>query len=369
MTSCFEQITEKNPILSGVILIKQKNHTMLEKTFGTTSIHANSLFPLASISKLISASLLLRACWDHAPDSNIFYQPIASILNYDNNYFGKKAPAYLFDLSIEELLSHKSGLRCYSEHPDFYTHICKNNSLSPVELIRYAFDLDLSPRGNFKYSNTNFALAGLILEKITNASLSNYINYFASKFNLKNTYLGTGLRNHNLNLMPGWQLSNLKLSPCDDWYLDSGYAGYGLISNAHDLALFFEELFIRKNIIPELLLDKLIMLKNNHSSYSSGCMIKKFDNSTAYYHDGAFDGVSCTARYLPKHDTIIIILSNNYINSQELDAHLSAYFDLYPDKTYQEIKNIYLKNNPEQAINYQRATVYALADLLCQSVF
>src|SRR4051812_34729233 len=69
-------------------------------------------------------------------------------------------------ISIEQLLSHRSGL------PEYYAYVDTHRSYEPRQLVRIAMTRGKrSPIGSYMYANTNYIVLGLIIEKVTGQPL------------------------------------------------------------------------------------------------------------------------------------------------------------------------------------------------------
>jgi D-alanyl-D-alanine carboxypeptidase len=74
-------------------------------------------------------------------------------------------------MTIRNLLNHTSGLACYTDNQEFFEELDRNphRKWQPRELIGYALNPEggLSPGQGWAYSDTNYLVLGLIIEKAT----------------------------------------------------------------------------------------------------------------------------------------------------------------------------------------------------------
>lgn len=80
-------------------------------------------------------------------------------------------------VTVRQLLNHTSGIHDYLADPDFarayftpegfFAH--RYRTLAPRELLDYALrhEPDFAPGTSWRYSNTNYVLAGMVIEKVT----------------------------------------------------------------------------------------------------------------------------------------------------------------------------------------------------------
>ncbi|WP_030687860.1 serine hydrolase domain-containing protein [Streptomyces sp. NRRL B-1347] len=79
-------------------------------------------------------------------------------------------------ISVRQLLNHTSGIHDYSEDPDFDRRLAtpeffahRHRTWDPAELVAIAMRHapDSAPGRDWNYSNTNYVVAGMIVEKVT----------------------------------------------------------------------------------------------------------------------------------------------------------------------------------------------------------
>ncbi len=117
---------------------------------------------MGSLSKSITAACLLKLQEEGLVDLD---DPISSYLPSYPNISGI--------ITIRQLLNHKSGVFDVLEHPSVLDSMQANFSRiwAPDEVLNtFVNTAYFAPGTNWKYSNTNYILAGLIIEKVTNLS-------------------------------------------------------------------------------------------------------------------------------------------------------------------------------------------------------
>jgi len=118
------------------------------------------------------------------------------------------------NITITELLNMRSGLYTYDDDPDFWAVLERDPTKvwSPAEVLAIAFKHQpyFAPGTDFHYSNTNYALLGLIAEKIDGKPLaSSFQERLFGPLGLKDT------------LLPA-STSNTLPDPYSHGYLDGG---------------------------------------------------------------------------------------------------------------------------------------------------
>jgi CubicO group peptidase (beta-lactamase class C family) len=103
-------------------------------------------------------------------------------------------------ITITELLNMRSGLYTYDDDPDFWAVLerdpTKSWSLAEVLAIAFKHQPYFPPGTDFHYSNTNYALLGLIAEKIEGKPLAScFQDRFFAPLGLKDTLLPASTSN------------------------------------------------------------------------------------------------------------------------------------------------------------------------------
>jgi Tol biopolymer transport system component/CubicO group peptidase (beta-lactamase class C family) len=135
------------------------------------------------------------------------------------------------EITIRELLQHRSGLVNYTDYPSWLARVNRSPSTRPIDLLRFAASKPLAfdPGSRWRESNTNTIALGLVIEKLTGHSYAH---------ELEKRILGP-LALHHTELPRTRRLPDLA---------DGGFQPYvawaagGIVSNARDLARFFSAL-------------------------------------------------------------------------------------------------------------------------------
>jgi D-alanyl-D-alanine carboxypeptidase len=159
------------------------------------------------------------------------------------------------DITVRQLLNHTSGLPNYSDDPDLFAGIVQNRIWDPQELVALAErHPQLFPPGSaYEYSNTNYIVAGLLIEAVTRHPLARELERrIFSPLHLDHTsFPGASAR------LTGYYahgyLSPEAIPTADGPRLDvTGYnashawAAGAIVSNAADLSKFYRALLSGK---------------------------------------------------------------------------------------------------------------------------
>ncbi len=231
------------------------------------------------------------------------------------------------DITIRTLLNHSSGIPDHTHDERFLQTLrsrLRSNPdfrLSPAELIQFVVDKDalFAAGRQFAYSDTNYILAGMVIER---ASGSSYFGELVRRFleplhlsltgpadrrglpSLATGYVGGG----NPFGLPRKTVSRsiLAVNPMIQWT-----AG-GLVSNPLDLARWakalYEEKALKKPYLDELL--GSVAPDRKGRKYGLGVQIENSEFGPLYGHDGWFPGYRTRMAYFPDHQVAVAIQIN-----------------------------------------------------------
>ena len=123
------------------------------------NITSNMRFGMGSITKNFTATLCLKLQEDNLLDLD---DPISTWLPDIDNVNS--------NITLRQLLGHRSGVADYTDSPDFFPGVIDepNTVWTPEEIIALIGPPLFEPGTQTSYSNTNYILAGMILEAVTN---------------------------------------------------------------------------------------------------------------------------------------------------------------------------------------------------------
>lgn len=175
LPSCAQPIAERLGTLidayvhasgfSGTVLVANKGAVILEKGYGNRdkATHAandsNTIFQIGSITKQFTSAIILQL----AEQKKLSLSD--SLTKYIPDYPRGN------EITIEELLTHESGVYNYTNDP----RLAQGGSARPIPrdsmIARFKYKpLDFTPGQKFGYSNSGYFLLGYIIEKVTRQS-------------------------------------------------------------------------------------------------------------------------------------------------------------------------------------------------------
>jgi D-alanyl-D-alanine carboxypeptidase len=156
--------TAKELLIPGAVILLRTPQGEFTVTYGTTLLgattppHADTHFSAASNTKTMTAAVIMQLAQENKLS---FDDPVSKYVPGVPN--GDQ-------ITIAELLNMRSGLYNYSDDPAIWENMDRNPAKvwSPAELLAIAFahPPNFPPGTGYEYNNTNYALLGLIIERV-----------------------------------------------------------------------------------------------------------------------------------------------------------------------------------------------------------
>ncbi len=269
-----------------------------------TLLQACNTFRVASLTKTFMATAIMQLAEEGEIDLDA---QISSIL--DNNILDGLDKAY--ETTVEELLSHTSGIPNYDDNSRFVASVLNEpgKRLTVEDRLDFARDLEGTPdwvieKYELIYSNTNYVLLQLILEKVTGNNYDQYIlQRIIEPLDLSHTTFSTiktfpdGLSAGYCDMFDNRKLRDVNLFDANRW---SGEAA--MISNGLDIYTFYNSL-LKAELTSAQTLESMI-------SNNLGLLHETIDGIEGIGHDGQGIGYSSEMWFFPKKDLIIVLIAN-----------------------------------------------------------
>lgn len=301
---------------SGVVIVSKNGKNIYKKPFGLADREwgiKNSIetkFEIGSLTKQFTAVSILKLVEQNKLD----------LTDRLTKYFPQYPKGD--SITIQMLLNHTSGIVDYTSIPKFYDlHTLPLKQDSVVSLFKHLPPL-FSPGTKWAYSNSNYFLLGVIIEKITSQSFANFLfENVISKAELKNTYL------NNLDSIITFRAKAYSKTDKGHWKnadymsMELPFSAGAIISTAEDLLKWQKQLFEGK-IISTTLLSK--MTQQYLGKYGYGLFIDSLGNHPRISHSGNIPGFTSFLGYFPKDSISMTIVSNDDANSRGIGEDLSS---------------------------------------------
>ncbi|WP_439698924.1 serine hydrolase [Mucilaginibacter sp. AW1-7] len=313
--------------LNGNVLIAEKGKIIYKRSFGYADINRKILnddqseFELASVSKTLTATAVLQLMQKNKVGLNDPYK----------KYF----PAFPYpSITIRNLLSHTSGLPRDKENIfDTVLKACPDDKFSYHDILatieKYHPPLSYIPGEKWTYSNINYNLLALLVEKVTNMPFDKYMKkYVFNPAGMNNTYFKTNPPTPQSHITRGYYYPKhyyANLKPVDsviEFVNDSKnytvFWGQGsLVSTTFDLFKFDQSLYSNKLVNlailerafkPVILNDGKEAVAGGGVSYGLGWyVLKTVPSEEIVLHTGYVPGIRTVFfRNVSKNQTVIV---------------------------------------------------------------
>jgi D-alanyl-D-alanine carboxypeptidase len=222
-------------------------------------------------------------------------------------------------ISVEELLSHRSGLYNYTDSKDFNW----DPGWTPRELVRLStiHDSLFAPGSQGSYSNTNYIVLGMLVEEVTSQPIEAVLE---KRIFAPADMQDTSMRRSRLSEPPlarGYD-GNRDVTLSD---LSSGWAAGGVASTAADLDRFLQALFGGRLVsmpqVRDMMKPRGQLVDGGFAEYGLAVARRPLKCGTALGHNGGLPGYATEAWLLEGTERSAVVLVND-VAAQDLALSL-----------------------------------------------
>jgi D-alanyl-D-alanine carboxypeptidase len=287
-------------------------------------------FKIASISKTMTAAVVLQLVEEGRLDLD---DTLGELL--PENPFVKLDTLEIYQgvpvgrrVTIRNLLDHTSGLACFmSRDPRFLEYVIEHPQThwTPAMMMDKYYEYHLNrkpafaPGEGWEYSDTDYVLLGLIIEKVTGTTLhEQYRRRIYEPLGLENTYLEFYEEPRGRAPLSHAYYGGVDINENVDTSFDWG--GGGIVSTLDELNRFYRALLNGRLFESPATLDAMLAGTADEERWNYGLGIKRMMmNGHAFYgHPGAY---SCDAYYCPAKD-VSVVLTINQMDSRDRKENL-----------------------------------------------
>jgi D-alanyl-D-alanine carboxypeptidase len=338
--------TAQELLIPGTVVLLRTPQGEFTVTHGTTLLgvtsapRADTHFMIASNTKTMTAAVIMQLAQEgklSLEDPVSKYVP--GVPNGDN-------------ITVAELLEMRSGLYNYTNAPEFSASLDRDHTKvwSPAELLAIAFahPPNFPPGTAYEYNNTNYALLGLIAEKVDDRPLAQAMqDRLFGPLNMQHTELPASTVNtipepYSHGYLYGSSSVALVGSPpyspevlaaaragtiLPNDYTDLNHsfatAAGGVISTAADLAVWIKALVggrVLNAAYQRRWLDSLQpedTSKPHGQQYGYGISQLRWGANTIYFHGGETAGYNSKISYDPTNQMTLIVWTNLAVSLDE----------------------------------------------------
>jgi D-alanyl-D-alanine carboxypeptidase len=232
------------------------------------------------------------------------------------------------EVTIREILSHTSGYQDYA--PEDYPVASQLKPVTPRQILDTwaTKPLDFEPGTQWQYSNTNYVIAGLIIEKVSGQKLFDFLaEHIFRPLEMKSAWNSDQKELTQADAAPYIRnaLGPLRSAPNggEGWMFAAGE----LAMTAHDLALWDISLMKRTILKPESYEQMFteVKLKDGRGThYGLGVEVTTRDGHRSIEHSGEVNGFVSDNEVLIDDGVAMAVLTNHMAGGASQIAQLAA---------------------------------------------
>lgn len=293
---------------------------------GGEPVTPHNLFQIGSNTKAFTSAILLRLEAD-------------GVLCIEDT-LGKWLPQYpaWSKVTIRELLSMTSGIPTYDVTPQWIEDYDNDpyRTFTPEQLVAYIYPTIKTPGTTYEYSNTNYILAQMIIEKASwSHSYKAEVNGLISDYRLDNTFYEPDYYPALVNrrLVSGYYvntdppvLEKLLGTDTKNYSLGWGQAAGGMVGNPRDLTRWVRALFDGEVLQPRQQ-EELESLVSIPDGIKIGQTSEKYPEAFGlgvfqvtgpplglfWFYQGSTIGYRAVYAYIPDSGVIICVYTNSQV--------------------------------------------------------
>lgn len=232
------------------------------------------------------------------------------------------------DITVRQLMNHTSGLVRYEFKDTFTKDLTANptKNWKPEELLSYLFDekAPFEAGKGWDYSDTNYIVLGMIIEKVTGKKFYDIANKrLVKKHKLSNTIPQDGIELKGV--VQGYAGPNNPFGG-KDAMISSGrftinpqfeWTGGGWASTGEDLArwakIMYEAKAFNESLLEQMVYGVAAPMLGRDTKYGLGVIIRQTSAGKAYGHSGFFPGYMTDMMYFPDKKIAVAVQVNTSV--------------------------------------------------------
>lgn len=223
-------------------------------------------------------------------------------------------PAHVRHITVEQLLTHTSGIKNYTEIPAFAEKSRLDLTQSQLGELIANEPLEFVPGERYKYSNSGYFLLGVIIEQVSGKPYHQFMQeeVFTPLGLLETYYLDNyriiKRRAHGYDIFQGYMVNSGYVS------MTSPFAAGALGSTVVDL-LEWQTALLGGRVIGLESLTRMAtparLADGTRTAYGFGMETSGLDGRPRLSHGGTINGFRSQLAYYPDEGAIVVVLCNN----------------------------------------------------------
>lgn len=286
--------------VSGSFAIAENGNFTFQKAVGfadaekNSKANINTQYRVGSVTKVFTAVLMMKAVEEKKISLD---QKLSEFITDIPN--GEK-------ITLEQLLQHRSGIHNLTDEPEFWQYYTTpKTSIELIGIIK-KYKSDFEPGSKHDYSNSNYILLGIILEKIYKTSYADLLEAKITKpLRLKLTKIG-GTIDSSKNQAKSFYFENGKYIAVPESDMSIPIGAGNIVSTPMELIKFIQALENGKLVTKE----SLSKMKNFVDDYGYGLVHFPYEKTFGYGHTGGIDNFRTALFYFPELKVAVAYVAN-----------------------------------------------------------
>ena len=296
---------------NGAVLISKSGNDIIRKGFGKAnhetgeSNTVTTKFRIGSVSKTLTGMGFIQLKRDGLITS--FDQSLSDLDPLFSSFS---------EITLRQLLRHQSGIPDYV--PMVEDAAKTGETISPMEIFELlqkyisTEELLFSPGTSMQYSNSNYLLASVLIEKLAGSSYENYIHQnILQPLNMQHTEMGT-------NSIPshGYAQGYNGTQKVSDYPMAITVGAGCWTSTVEDMEIWCKAVMGYEWLTEE---EKNVIwgmdVAAETTVFGMSWFVSNINNKKFIWHGGDIDGFSSLIGFIPESEGVIIALSNEQDNT------------------------------------------------------
>lgn len=292
----------------AAVLVLQDGQPLLRRGYGMAELELgvpiapDMVFRVGSVTKQFTAACILKLA---EAKRLALDDPLSKYLP-DFPTGGRR-------VTLEQLLTHTSGIRNYTDMPAWYPH--RREDWTPEQLVEFfkGQPLDFEPGSQWRYDSSGYVLLGAVLEKVTGKSYAEVVSELILRpLSLKDTRYGSDAP-IIAGRVAGYRKDGAGVVNAPFLSMTQPYAAGGLVSTVDDLARWQAALDAGTVLTAESrrrMWTPVRLPDGTDTRYGFGWIVWSYEGHAVVEHGGSVDGFTTANMRLPDDHIYVAVLSN-----------------------------------------------------------
>lgn len=319
----------------GIVVVVEDGAVVFEEAFGLADLTDGRPYTLdtptniGSTSKQFTAFALVTLAEQGLLD-----------LDDDVREHLPELPDFGETVTLRHLLTHTSGYREFLNTLGLAgRRLDEGDTIHRDEIVRIVQrqpELQNVPGAEWNYNNSGFALATLVVERVTDQPFDEWVaeNVFAPT-----NMTATRFRTSPLAIVPGQARGYSRGSETGAWQevpdLGGAMGAGGIYTTARDLARWMTTVHLG-DAFPERyaqMTDRYVLASGDTTSYGLGLFVSEFEGVPTIHHGGADNAHRSAFVVFPTLDAGVLVLTNSATNTDAIAYRTARAFfaDAFPE--------------------------------------